>query len=342
MAALINIIFNKMPYLSTLLIICIVSVLSTYFSAPFIIRYLRRIGLNVRDMAKFKPTFVPISGGLIVLVGTFISLMTLIFIREFFQNTDSSFPILFASMCSIMIITFIGFLDDLLVKKTQGEYVGLKRWQKPLLVIPAAIPLMVIKAGTTKMGLPFIGVVDFGVWYALLLVPIGVIGAANMVNLLAGFNGLEAGLGLIYTGSLGLYALYHSRHEASLIALAVFCSLLIFLIFNWTPASVLPGDSLTYLLGATLAIIAIVGNIEKVALIISIPFFIEFFLKLRGNFQNQSYGYATEDGKIKSLYGKKIYSIPHLFTRNGKFTEKQVALYTVLLYLPFAIIIWFV
>ncbi len=341
MATLITIIFSKMPYLSTLMIICIVSVLATYFSAPLMIRYLRKIGLNVRDMAKFKPTFVPISGGLIVLIGTFISLMMLIFIRVFFQHVNGSLPIIFASMCSMMVITFIGFLDDLLVKQTKGEYVGLKRWQKPLLVIPAAIPLMVVKAGTTKMILPFLGTVDFGLWYALLLVPIGVIGAANMVNMLAGFNGMETGLGMLYTGSLGLYALYNSRHEAAIIALAVFCSLAVFLLFNWTPANVLAGDSLTYLLGATIAIIAIVGNIEKAALICSIPFFIEFFLKLRGGFQKQSYGYALENGCVKSLYNK-IYSIPHLFTRSGKFKEQEVTLYTMLLYLPFVVVIWFV
>lgn len=342
MATLISMLLkNTASFIPTFLIICIASFLSSYISAPFIVRYLRKIGLNVRDMGKFKPAYVPISGGLIVLIGTFTSLMTLIFIRTFIQHTDASFSIIFASMCSMMIITFIGFLDDLLVKKTQGEYVGLKRWQKPLLVIPAAIPLMVIKAGTTEMILPFIGAVDFGILYALLLIPIGVIGAANMVNLLAGFNGLEVGLGLMYTGSLGLYALYNNRFEASIIALAVFCSLLVFIMYNWTPAKILPGDSLTYLLGATLAIIAIVGNIEKAALIVSIPFFIEFFLKLRGRFQKQTYGYTLENGKIKSLYNK-IYSIPHLFTINGKYTEKQVVVFTLLLYLPFAALIWVV
>lgn len=328
-------------FIPALIIICVTSFLTSYISAPLMIRYLKRIGLDVRDMGKFKPVFVPRSGGLIVLIGTFISLMTLIFIRTFFQSDSSSFPVIFASMCSMLIITFIGFLDDVLVRKTEGAYVGLKRWQKPLLVVPAAIPLMVIKAGTTLINLPFFGTVDFGLWYALLLVPVGVIGAANMVNLLAGFNGLEAGLGLMYTGSLGLYAFFNSRHEASAIALAVFCALLAFMKFNWYPAKVLPGDSLTYFLGATFAIIAIVGNIERAALICSIPFFVEFFLKLRGNFQKQSYGYALENEKVKSLYDK-IYSIPHLFTINGKYTEKQVVVFTWLLYLPFAILIWFV
>lgn len=342
MVSLMSMLVNNISMsMSTLFIIGVVSFVSAYLCAGLIIRYLRKIGLNVKDMAKFKSVHIPISGGLIVLVGTFISLMTFIFIRIFFQKSDASLLIIFASMCSMMIITFIGFLDDLLVKKTEGAYVGLKRWQKPLLVVPAAIPLMVIKVGTTEMILPFFGMVDFGLLYALLLVPIGVIGAGNMVNLLAGFNGLEAGLGLLYTGSLGLYALFNGRLEASMIALAVFCSLLAFIKFNWTPAKVLPGDSLTYLLGSTIAIVAIVGNIEKAALIISIPFFIEFFLKLRGGFQKQSYGYALENGCVKSFYNK-IYSIPHLFTRSGKFTEKEVVVYTILLYLPFVLSVWFV
>ncbi len=61
-------------------------------------------------------------------------------------------------------------------------------------------------------------------------------------------------------------------------------------------------------------------------------------LKLRGKFKPQSYGYL-KDGKIHSRY-KKIYSIPHLFTRTGNFTEKQVVFYVILIELFFSSLIW--
>ena len=80
------------------------------------------------------------------------------------------------------------------------------------------------------------------------------------------------------------------------------------------------------------------GNIEKAALIVSIPFFIEFILKARGKFKKQSFGYY-ENGKVKSLYDK-IYSIPHFFTINGEYTEKQVVYFIFLIELIFAVLVW--
>jgi len=48
------------------------------------------------------------------------------------------------------------------------------------------------------MFVPWLGAIDFGLIYPLILIPIGVIGASNMINNLAGFNGMETGMGLVY------------------------------------------------------------------------------------------------------------------------------------------------
>ena len=74
-------------------------------------------------------------------------------------------------------------------------------------------------------------------------------------------------------GMLGIYAYVNERHVATLIAFLSVAALLAFLIYNKFPAKILPGDSLTYLLGGALASVAILGNMEKAALIVSIPFF---------------------------------------------------------------------
>jgi len=68
---------------------------------------------------------------------------------------------------------------------------------------------MVISAGETTMAIPLIGKVHFGIFYPLLLIPIGMAGASNAINLLAGFNGLEAGMGIVYFLGLGIFALLH-------------------------------------------------------------------------------------------------------------------------------------
>ncbi len=317
------------------------------WSVPWLIRFLRRINLVVKDLHKENTPLVPRSGGLSVLIGFMAGIMFFLFFFTFLGRdqtwlTESSLTLLFAAMLTIFTITFIGFIDDLLMVKSEQRKLpgGLRQWQKPLLTLVAAIPLMVVNAGTSKLIVPFVGHVDFGLFYPLLLVPLGVVGAANMVNLFAGFNGLEAGLGLIYLGSLGAYAYVHERHLAVIIALVTFAALLAFYIYNKYPAKILTGDSLTYLLGAVLATIAIVGDLEKAAIIISIPFFIEFFLKLRGKFKMQTVGYLKH-GKINSHYAK-AYSLPHLVTRTGKFTERQVVYFMYLIEFIFAALIWFV
>ena len=185
----------------------------------------------------------------------------------------------------------------------------------------------------------FLGRTDIGLLYPLLLVPLGVVIAANMVNMLAGFNGMEAGMGIIYTLSLGLYSLFYGTQVAVIIAFAALGSLIAFFLYNKFPAKILPGDSLTYLLGGVIATIGILGNIERAVIIISIPFAAEFFLKARSRFKAQSYGYE-KNGRIQSRY-KKIYSIPHLFTRTGQFTEKQITFFMILIELFFCILIWF-
>jgi len=323
----------------TAAIILLISFLTTLIATVYLIKYLRRINLVVKDQNKKGKPLIPLSGGLAVMAGIFMGLMAYIFIRIFIFNDSSTLLGFFAAITTILLITFIGFIDDSIIKRSKDASAGLKQWQKPLLTLVAAIPLIAINAGDTTMALPFIGAVNFGLIYPLILIPLFVIVAANMVNLLAGFNGLEAGMGIVYTGMLGLFALYHQNYVAAVIAFVTFSSLLAFLIFNWCPAKIFPGDSLTYLLGAVLACIAILGNMEKAVIIVAIPFAIEFFLKARSKFKAQSFGY-WEKGKIKSLYGKQIYSLTHFFTRNGKFSEKQIVIYLMIIELIFSLLIW--
>ena len=335
-----------------ILSIClIISFLVVLYITPWSIRYLRRIKLIVKDQNKKNKPLVPLSGGMSVLSGFFMGIMIFIFLNTFFPNgeklilSDKVLMLLLSSLISIIMITLVGFIDDILIRDDNESSTGLKQWQKPLLTLVAAVPLMVVNSGIREIAFPILGVIDTGLLYPLIIIPIGVIGAANMVNMLAGLNGLETGIGIISTGMLALYSYFHiedlyqaERTAALIISSLVFASLLAFYFFNKYPAKILPGDSLTYLIGGALASIAIIGNLERVTIIVSIPFFIEFFLKLRGKFNKHSYGFY-ENGKVKSFY-KKAYSIPHLFTMTGKFTEKQVVYIILGIELFFSSLIW--
>ena len=47
------------------------------------------------------------------------------------------------------------------------------------------------------MTFPFIGLIDFGIIYTVILLPLGIAVASNLTNMLAGFNGNESGMGII-------------------------------------------------------------------------------------------------------------------------------------------------
>jgi UDP-N-acetylglucosamine--dolichyl-phosphate N-acetylglucosaminephosphotransferase len=210
--------------------------------------------------------------------------------------------------------------------------------------LPAVIPLMVINAGVTSMNIPLFGVIEFGLFYPLLLVPIGIIGCANMVNLLGGFNGLESSLGIIYTLSLGLFSFYVGETISGIILLSTTASLLAFLIFNYYPAKIFPGDSLTYLLGGIVAVCTILANMEKFALITMSLFIIEGVLKARSLINIKKFASSLgvldkKTGLLKSKYDK-IYSLTHLAMGKNGSTEQQVVIKLTILQIIIAIIPW--
>ena len=83
-----------------------------------------------------------------------------------------------------------------------------------------------------------------------------------------------------------------------------------FLFYNFCPAKVFPGDSLTYAVGSLIAIMAIIGNFERVAVFFFIPNIIEVVLKTRGKLAKHSFGKPNSDGGLSLKYDK-IYSLNH-------------------------------
>jgi UDP-N-acetylglucosamine--dolichyl-phosphate N-acetylglucosaminephosphotransferase len=304
----------------------------TLFITPYFMQFLQAGGIVGMDRHKKDRARVPTSGGICVAFGIISGLLTYIGLTTFIVGTTQEATVLLAVLSSILIVTIVGILDDLnvkakavMTKEGLDIRVGFPQWVKPLLTLPAAIPLMVVNAGDTSMGFPFIGTVNFGVIYPLILVPVGVVVVSNIVNLLGGFNGSESGMGMVYTLGLGAFALMVNSQGAA-IFLVSFAALAGFIKYNWYPAKILPGDSLTYLLGAIVATGVITGNIEKAGIIVMGPFIIEAALKLRAGMKASCIGKLREDGKLDPPYGKSIYSITHIIMNAKPLTEKQVTL----------------
>lgn len=294
----------------------------TFLIMPFWIRKTKQIGLVWEDINKFKSKKnIAGSGGLVVVLGAMIGIFTYIAIQTFyFKQTDGTLIGTFAILCSMFLIAGVGLVDDLFGWKKGGLSVR----SRIILVLFAAVPLMVINAGeSTMMG------VSFGLLYPLLIVPLGILGATTTFNMIAGFNGLEAGQGIIILTGLAIATYLTGSAWLSVIALCMIASLLAFYIFNMNPAHVFPGDVLTYSVGALIASMAIIGNVEKIALFFFIPYILESLLKIKskieikGNGFVHNFGVPNEDGSLELRY-KKLYSLTHVSLWILKKIKKKV------------------
>jgi len=298
-------------------------VISTSFFTTFLItkiwiKVAKKSKLVGRDLNKYSKPEIPEAGGIAFVIGTTFAILIYIFIKTFYLLSTSNLVEILAILSTLLLAGFLGFVDDVL-----GWKKGLTQWQKPLLTIPIAIPLMVINAGNSSMSIPFFGQVDFGILYPLLIIPLGIVGAANGFNMLAGLNGLEASMGVVILATLGTFAwLTNSLWVATITFSSVF-SLIAFLIFNKYPSKVFPGNTLTYATGALIACIAILGNMEKIAVFLFIPYFIEFLIKAKNRFKTECFGIPQKNGSLKAP--GKIGSLTHIFLKFVK-NEKSVVI----------------
>ena len=296
----------------------------TLFLLPFWIRKAKQIDLQWDDVNKLHSEKVSGSGGIIVIIGFSLGLLLFIAYRVFIlQNTEHLIEIL-AILSTVLMLAGIGLVDDLLGWRKGG----LSKRSRIISVAFASIPLIVINAGKDIISLPIIGIIDAGIIYPLMFIPIGIIGASTTFNFLAGFNGLEAGQGVLLLSALSVVAYYTNNPWLAVIGLCMIAALIAFLIFNFYPSKIFPGDIMTYSIGGSIAIMAILGNFEKIAIFFFIPIIIEFFLKSRGSFIKQSFGKPEKDGSLNLKYNG-IYGLTHLSIYSMKKlniipTEKRV------------------
>ena len=290
---------------------------------PSWIKRAKKAGLVGKDIHKTQPTEVAEMGGVIVLLSFIIGIMGYVAMRVFILSANSNIALILSILAGVLIAGIIGIIDDIL-----GWKIGLKQWQKPLLTVLVAFPIMAVNAGNKVMSIPLIGDINFGLLYPILLIPLMIIIAANSFNMIAGYNGLEAGLGIIILSTLAYHSYANNQAWVTVVAILMVASLLGFLFHNKFPAKIFPGDTLTYSVGALTAMLAIYGNIEKTLVVLFIPYAIEFILKLRGRFKKESFAQVHPDLTLTPRY-EKMYGLEHctvklLNTLKVKTTERKV------------------
>jgi len=234
-----------------------------YFTA-----LLGRMGIAGVDGHKPHKPHVPEMGGTAILLGYSVALPSAALIYLHYAPGFDLTPVA-AALGVFLIAGAIGVVDDL--RKLSHRV-------KPLLLLAAAAPLVLLRTGVAEVRLPFLtvdfaGVMghDLSLLYWLVVVPLGVTGAANVTNMLAGFNGLMSGLGVVSCATLAVISVYLGQPAAALVFAAMAGAQLAFLYFNRYPARVFPGDAGTLSLGALVAAGLVIGNIEFLGVVVLLP-----------------------------------------------------------------------
>lgn len=238
--------------LTVIAIICgLVSWFLTREIMPHLIKRLKKANIVGKDIHKSLKPLVAEMGGLGILFGYIIGIFIGIILHP-----NLTFELSIA-LVVILLVGMIGMVDDIL---------ALKSYEKLILLFLAGLPLI------------WIAPKDSGIFY-LILIPVIVSIASNLTNMLAGLNGIESGLGIISMISLTISCLILGKYDVTILSMSLLGSLIAFLYYNKAPAKVFPGDTGTLVIGATIAVVALIGRVKLVAFIIMIPNIIDASLK---------------------------------------------------------------
>ncbi|EAU86042.2 UDP-N-acetylglucosamine-dolichyl [Coprinopsis cinerea okayama7 len=288
--------------------------------------------LKGRDLLKTYATPIPESQGLIC--GAVYILSLILFIPFAFNHplepppeakpegiSILDFPhhklsVYLSSIISLLIATFLGFLDDVFDI----------RWRHKLPIpIIASIPLLMVyyaERGNTNIVMPiplrplFGTLVNLGPLYYLYMILLSTF-STNSINILAGINGSEASQALIIAISVilndllylpwrfgfrfplhllgnraevefgGVYGAGMAKGSHILVERHLFSFYFMlplvavvsaFLYHNWYPARAFPGDTLCYLTGMAFAVVGIQAHFSKTLLLFFIPQVFNFVL----------------------------------------------------------------
>jgi UDP-N-acetylglucosamine--dolichyl-phosphate N-acetylglucosaminephosphotransferase len=223
---------------------------------------------KVPDQHKVGRPLIPNGLGVLFVLTTTIYLFSIYFLNkvvptlEFDTLVNGVSAALTLAVC-ILFGGFMGLLDD---------FMDLKWRYKAFMPLIAALPLMYyvfegLQTGAirTSIALPFLGTLQFGAYYAFIIVPLIVMIVTNTVNQLGGLNGLETVCPAIVI--LGLMAFSPSH----ILMVGPLFLWLILAFFN-VRGKIFVGNAGSFAIGITIASFAVISDLKVNLLISILPF----------------------------------------------------------------------
>jgi len=293
---------------------------------PPLIRKMHAGGMVGLDVNKAKKAPVAELGGIAALFAFSISLSLVVGLQKLIANVAE--PPFLAAISVFFMASMIGLIDDIS---------DLTQRLKAIAVAFAALPLMLVHLGAPIIDLPFGIQFDFmgdvHLVYWLILVPIGVTGMSNAMNMSAGYNGLESGqIAVVSFALLAIGTLRGVTDVANLIFAALFGVSLGLYYFNRFPARLFIGDIGTLGLGAAMAAGVVLGHLEFYGVIAIAPAFYEagatayYGLRKKNGARKKACQSPTigEDGKLVPPAGAGRYTLAYFLLSKRSMNEKSL------------------
>lgn len=193
---------------------------------------------------------MPRIGGVGITVSFFFGILLFLLLVRLFgtgrtaplQRSLSYWPV----FTGIFLVHLMGLIDD---------FINIRPWQKLLVQLGSAVIIVVFGFYYRIISLPGLNIsFSLGLSGGVLTV-LWIVGMGNAVNLLDGLDGLAGGVSAIAALFISVISIRLGSPVTAAFALVLFASAIGFLVFNFPPAKIFMGDSGSYFLGYTIAVL---------------------------------------------------------------------------------------
>jgi len=243
------------------IVVSLISFLVIFLLMPKSIRSLKSKGQVVKDFHKPGKPDVPRPAGPILLLG--IASAEIILYILTLNN----------AVLAILLTTVIGFIVGIV-----DDRKIMPGWFKPLALVAAAIPIILLGAHGNYLNLIFGSAFIPILYIPLILILIPIVG--NTINSIDVLNGVASSSVIIALIPILASVLLFGNAYVFLAGLPLLAGTLAFYKYHRYPSRIFPGDSGTLLMGTMLGAISIAGNSEIIAVIALLPAVMNSFLFL--------------------------------------------------------------
>ncbi|MBD1383006.1 glycosyltransferase family 4 protein [Metabacillus arenae] len=225
----------------------IASFITVLVVTPLVMKIAIKIGaIDKPNVRKVHQKVMPTLGGLAIFIGVAVGY----FASGLYENKMTGI------IAGALIIIITGMLDDFMELSAKVK-----------LLVQTAAAIIVVSTGMTIefLNIPFLSVIDLGLW-AYPVTVLWIVGITNAINLIDGLDGLAAGISAIIIGTIAVMAGLLGKSLILSLAVILLASTLAFLFYNFHPAKIFMGDTGALFLGYSISILSLLGLYKSVTL----------------------------------------------------------------------------